>query len=92
MYGITYVESKLSDEEILRATGLAMCEYLVCGWEGVINDETGEELKFSLENAKSVFMNPEFFGSLNTAIVLFASNYENYLKANLEEDIDTIKK
>lgn len=51
-----------------------------------------KELKYSKENARSVFLNPEYFLSLNSLLMQGAMNFENYLYDDASEDLDAIKK
>jgi hypothetical protein len=75
------------DNNLILATWL--CEYGVTGWEGVID---GEEITYSKRNARKIFLNPDYFMSLNALLIQHASDYNNYLYDEVIEDIETIKK
>lgn len=68
-----------------------LCEYGVTGWDGVL-DEEDNELKYSKSNARKIFMNPSYFGSLNPLLINHASDYASYLHDEIEADIEEIKK
>lgn len=92
LFGVYYNESSLTVEQKYEAIALAISEYLVAGWENMINDETGKKIPYSISTAKSIFCNPEMYLSLNLFIISHANNYENYLYKKLEEDIESAKK
>lgn len=50
------------------------------------------ELPYSINAARNIFTNPEYFLSLNTAIFTGASNFENYLYDEAGEILEAIKK
>ena len=68
-----------------------LSEFGVTGWEGVLNEE-GKELKYTNGNARKVFINPEYFMSLNAILIQHASDYNNYLYDEVLEDVEVIKK
>ena len=68
-----------------------LCEYGVTGWDGVLNPDESE-LEYSKENARKVFLNPALFLSLNALLIHHASDYNNYLHDQIEEDIKAVKK
>ena len=51
-----------------------------------------KEVVYSKEAARSVFLNPEYYLSLNTMLLQGAMNFENYLYDDANEDLDAIKK
>lgn len=77
------------DDDVLIAHWLT--EYGVVGWENVFTEE-GKELKYSKKDARSVFLNSEYFLSLNTILLRDISNFENFLYDAAEEDIEALKK
>ena len=77
------------DFNLLSAYWLA--EYGVANWEGVYT-ENGDELPYSKENAQKVFLNSEFFLSLNPFLISCASNFENYLYDAIDDEVDALKK
>ena len=77
------------DHNLVFATWL--CEHGVTGWDGVIGDNN-EELAYSKRTARKVFLNPDYFMSLNAVLFNHAGNYNNYLHDEVTEDIETIKK
>ena len=68
-----------------------LAEYGVTGWDGIL-DEEEKELEFSRENARGIFLNPDFFLSLNLLLIQHAGDYSKYLYDAAELDIEEIKK
>jgi hypothetical protein len=91
LFGPWYQENTLTDNEILKATGHLLAEYLVCGWDNV-TDEDGNEVTYSQSNARAIFCNEQYFQSINLIIISHASSYANYLIEKLKKDIDDAKK
>jgi hypothetical protein len=77
------------DTNLILATWLA--EYGVTGWDGVL-DSDDKSLKFTRKNARKVFLNPEYFLSLNAILIQHASDYNNYLHDEILEDVEAVKK
>ena len=77
------------DNNLVLATWLA--EYGVTGWDGILNGDD-KPLKFTRKNARKVFLNPEYFLSLNAILIQHASDYNNYLHDELIEDVEAVKK
>lgn len=77
------------DNNLILATWL--CEHGVTGWDGVIGDDD-QDLKYSKRTARKVFLNPDYFMSLNALLLHHAGNYNNYLYDEIVEDIENIKK
>lgn len=68
-----------------------LTEWLVTGWEGV-SGEDNEPLAYSQASARKVFLNPEYWLSLNTILINAANYYENFLHEQAEEDTEALKK
>ena len=68
-----------------------LTEYGCTGWDGV-QDESGADLPYSQQAARKVFLNPEYYLSLNTILTNAAATFENYLHEQLDQDIDALKK
>lgn len=68
-----------------------LTEYGCTGWEGV-QDESGSQLAYSKDTARKVFLNKEYWLSLNAILTNAASMYENYLHEQAEEDAEQLKK
>lgn len=66
-----------------------LAKYAVTDWDGVYGDE--EELPYSKAAAWDIFTNPEYFLSLNNALISRAVDVRNFLHVNADEDIDAIK-
>ncbi len=66
-----------------------LAKYAVVDWDGVY-DETGE-LPYSKAAAWDIFTNPEYFLSLNNALISRAVDVRNFLHINADDDIDAIK-
>jgi len=78
------------DQKLINAHWLA--NYGVTSWEGIIDDESGEEMEFTERNRLQLFLNKAYFLSLNNILITHAVNYENYLNDKAMEDIEAIKK
>lgn len=90
LFGI-YLQPKPESEAIISANMLA--EYLVTGWEGVYSDDgEGEELEYSKESARAIFLNKEYFLSLNRILEEFSCTFTGYLRLQANEDLDQLKK
>lgn len=68
-----------------------LTEYGCTGWDNV-QDESGADLPYSQQAARKVFLNPEYYLSLNAILTNAAATFENYLHEQLEQDIDALKK
>lgn len=77
------------DDILLRAHWLV--EYGCASWQGLLNEDDSP-LSYSQEAARKVFLNPEYYLSLNQILWLAAHNFENYLHDQAEEDLEQIKK
>lgn len=77
------------DENKLWAQWLA--EHGIVNWENVL-DTDGKILEYSKPNARAVFLNPEYFLSLNRILIADLSNFENFLYDAADEEIEALKK
>jgi hypothetical protein len=76
------------DEDFLLAHWLV--EHGVTNWEGVNSDDG--ELKYSKKAARLVFLDPEYYLSLNAILIRDANNFEHYLYDSVSDDIEELKK
>lgn len=77
------------DDNLLMAHLLT--EYLVTNWDGVLTEQ-GELLPYSQTEARKVFLNKEYWLSLNLILINAANTFENYLYEQSDEDIEALKK
>lgn len=77
------------DDNLLMAHLLT--EYLVTNWE-CVSTEQGEPLPYSHQEARKVFLNKEYWLSLNLILINAANTFENYLYEQSDEDIEALKK
>ena len=90
LYGV-YLQPKPEQESVILANMLA--EYTVSGWSGVYSDDgEGEEIVYSMSASREIFLNKEYFLSLNRAIEEFSCNFTGYLHLRSEEDLEALKK
>lgn len=68
-----------------------LVEYGIVNWEGV-NEAEGVPLQYNKENARGVFLNPEYFLSLNARLIGELSRFENFLYDAADEEIEALKK
>ena len=85
LYGFDY---KDLDNNVILANWLS--QYGVTGWSGI--DGENSDLRYNKPNARKIFLNPEYFLSLNALLIQHASNYNNYLHDLTEKDIEQAKK
>lgn len=76
------------DNNLVLATWLV--DYGVTGWSGIEGDDGN--LRYSKPNSRKVFLNPDYFLSLNALLIHHAGDYNNYLHDEIEEDIEQAKK
>ena len=57
-----------------------------------ITDWQSPEFDFTRENARKLFLNPEYWNSLNNELVIRAVNFEHYLKELADDDDKALKK
>jgi len=76
------------DDDILL--GHWLTEYGIVGWEGVKTEDG--ELPYNKKVARSIFLDSEYFLSLNSALIRDLNNFENFLYDAAEEDIEALKK
>lgn len=79
---------QIGDDDRIMAEWLA--EYGVTGWENVRGDDG--PLGYDKQAARKVFLNPEYFQSLNSLLYVEAAKFENYLHDQAAEDLDALKK
>lgn len=90
LFGI-YLQPNPEKEIIILANMLA--EYLVTGWDDVYSDDgEGILIPYSIDAARSIFLNKEYFLSLNKMIEEFSWNFSNYLQLQAEDDLEVLKK
>jgi len=77
------------DEAELIAIWLA--EFGVTGWEN-LTDANDNEVPFTRANCRQVFADKRLKLSLCNELFRFACNYEHYIKEQIIEDIDALKK
>ncbi len=75
--------------DLVQANWLA--EYGVTGWDGIY-DESDSLLQYSKQAAKKIFLNPEYFKTLNELLIQHGASYQNYLHDKAVEDAEVIKK
>lgn len=68
-----------------------LTEYGCTGWDNVC-DESGKPLPYSVDTARKVFLNKEYWLSLNVILTNAANTFENYLHDQTEEDAEALKK
>lgn len=85
LYGF---EQKDVDNNLVVAHWL--CEYGITGWDGLLDGDNS--IRYSKPNARKIFLNPEYFLSLNALLINHASDFNNYLTDATEKDIEQIKK
>lgn len=78
------------DEEKITAHWLAY--YGVLGWDNLVDGETDEPQPFSRSFAIKLFLNEQYWLSLNKVLINHASNFEHYLIEEEQNDIDGLKK
>lgn len=69
-----------------------LAEYGVVGWDGVVDEDTGGELKYSKQIGRKIFLDESYWLELNSQLFREANNYENYLDEIAKEDSKAIKK
>ena len=67
-----------------------LAEFGVTGWDGVFIGDV--KLDFSRQNARKVFLNPDYFLSLNLLLMQHAGDYSKYLYDEVNKDIKQVKK
>lgn len=83
-------KAQVSDQDIIYSEWLA--GYGVVGWDGCLDAETYEPLEYSLEAARGIFTNQEYYLSLNRELINAATNFESYLFEEATEDLEELKK
>ena len=68
-----------------------LVEYGVTGWDNV-QDESGADLPYTQLAARKVFLNKEYWLSLNAILTNAASTFEHYLHEQAEVDAEAVKK
>jgi len=89
LYGLFPKPCDIDEDEII-ANWLAY--HGVLGWDNVIDEETDKPEPFSPSFARKLFLNPQYWQSLNKALIIHASNFENYLCEEEQKDIESLKK
>lgn len=79
-----------SDQEIIYSEWLS--GYGVVGWDNCRDAENNEILDYSIEVAREIFTNEEYYLSLNRLIISGAMNFEFYLHEEASEDLEGLKK
>lgn len=89
LYGLFPKPDEIDENEIFAHW---LAEYGVVGWEEVVNNETDEPIEFNRSFARKLFLNEEYWLSLNQALIAHAMNYENFLHEQAYKDIEELKK
>ena len=89
LYGILPNPKDINEDEILAHW---LGNFGVVGWSDVIDAGDKDNLDFSRSNAMRIFLNHEYWLSLNKAFIALALNFENYLHESAYEDVENIKK
>lgn len=76
------------DTDLILANWLV--EYGVTGWGGVFDGDT--ELKYSKQTSRKIFLNPEYFRTVNALLIQHGTDYQNYLHDAANDDVEAIKK
>ena len=64
--------------------------YGVTGWGGIFDGD--KELKYSKATSRKIFLNPEYFRTVNQLLIQHAQSYQNYLHDAANDDAEAIKK
>lgn len=83
---------KYSDEDDSLLLAHWLCEYGVSNWENVFPEKGFDEILYSIENSRDIFLNHEYFLSLNQILFKESLKFENYLYDEMEASIEEIKK
>lgn len=83
---------KFSDGDVNLVYAHWLVEFGVTKWENLIDDETGKEVKYSKAKARDLFLNEDYFLSLNHKLIAAAMDFENYLYDQAEEVAENVKK
>jgi len=91
LYGLFPKPSDIDENEVM-ANWLA--HHGCVGWENVIDDskEKDEKLEYSIANSIQLFLNKEYWLSLNQVLISHATKFENYLHDAVYEEVEAIKK
>lgn len=84
-----YHKGQDGDENVLIAEWLA--GYGVTGWENV-QEVGGDDLKYTTKAARSLFLDPEYYLSLNAELFMQSQRFDNYLYEEADEDAEALKK
>jgi hypothetical protein len=69
-----------------------LAEYGVAGWDGVLDEDSEGELKYSKVLARKIFTDESYWLELNAQLFKEAQNYEHFLGEIAKEDSEAIKK
>lgn len=89
LYGVFPKPSEIDESEVYAHW---LCEFGIKGWDNVSDKEDGELIDYSVSMARKIFLNREYWLSLNQVLVSHAVNFENYLNDAVMEDAEEIKK
>lgn len=78
------------DHDLVMAHWLA--EHGVTNWEGIHDGSLDNPVKYSKQNARAIFLDKEYFQSLNAILLNHAALYSNYIYDETEKDIEAVKK
>jgi len=76
------------DTDLILANWLV--EYGVTGWSGIFDED--KELTYSKATSRKIFLNPEYFRTVNQLLINHGTEYQNYLHDAANDDIEAIKK
>lgn len=75
-----------------KVVGEWLAGYGVVGWEDVLDADSGKEFKYSKKNARMLFLDPEYYLSLNAELFMQANRFENYLYDEALDELEELKK
>lgn len=67
-------------------------EFGVTGWDNMREEEDGELIPYEPKHCRGLFLNKEYWLSLNRLLIEHAKNFEHYLYDQAYEDAETLKK
>jgi hypothetical protein len=89
LYGLFPKPNDIDEHEVF-ANWLAY--YGVKGWDDVTDGENDKPLEFTPTFARSLFLNKQYWMSLNQVLISHAANYENFLNDQAYEDAEELGK
>lgn len=81
---------ELDEYDYVVLQGWWIAEFLCVGWENMYSSDG--EVEYSIDAARTIFQNEQFYNSINNALVEECAKWQNFLFDQVKLEIENLKK